>query len=301
MNYPQFISAMETRVKQCVNEDVTVYQHTSIKNNGKERKGLTVVETGINISPTIYLEEYYEQFLMGKSLEQIVKKVMELYKEVKFEHSWKENTIKIFNHIKHMIVYKVINYEKNEKMLENTPHTRYLDLAVVFYVLLEINKNGTATLLIKEEHLELWGVTKEDVEKEAKNNSHKLLPAEFKTMISVITELLSNEEISRDTLLQDTSLEEDTMYVLSNNQRNYGAVSILYDGLLKDIGEHLQENFYVLPSSVHEVIIVPESNSPGREELEHMIVEINETQVEPEEVLSDRAYYYSRKEERLLY
>ena len=91
------------------------------------------------------------------------------------------------------------------------------------------------------------------------------------------------------------------MYVLSNNQRNYGAVSILYEGLLKDIGERLQEDYYVLPSSVHEVIIVPESNSPGQEELEHMIVEINETQVEPEEVLSDRAYYYSRKEARLLY
>lgn len=295
MDYKQFVSAIEVKVKKHVKDELRVSIHTTIKNNGKERKGLKVMEVGINISPTIYLEEYYEQFKKGSSIDQIVEKLMELYQEVKFQSSWEGSVLKTLDNVKTQIAYKVINYKKNKDMLEVTPHTRYLDLAIVFYVLLEINQCGTATLLIKNDHLEMWGATKEEIEQLAKNNSEKLLPAEFKTMVSVIEEMLQLEECEKN------EVEEDTMYVLSNQIRNFGASSILYEGVLEEIGEQLKENFYVLPSSVHEVIIVPESKSPSRKELDHMISEINNTQVEPEEVLSDRAYYYNRKEARLLY
>ena len=66
------------------------------------------------------------------------------------------------------------------------------------------------------------------------------------------------------------------------------------------MGQKLGENYYILPSSIHEVIVVPESKSPVKQDLEEMVREINETQVEEEEILSYRAYYFSRKENRLI-
>ena len=131
----------------------------------------------------------------------------------------------------------------------------------------------------------------ETLHQTAFSNIKTLLPAELKTMNVVIHELLEEPF--------DES-EEDCMYVLTNPIRTFGAACILYEGVLEDIGNQLNENFYILPSSIHEVIIVPESKSPNRVELEEMIHEINETQVAVEEVLSDKAYYYSRKEKRLI-
>ena len=93
--------------------------------------------------------------------------------------------------------------------------------------------------------------------------------------------------------------KEDVMYVLSNRLRSYGAAVILYEDRLEEIGEYLGENYYVLPSSVHEMIIIAESAAPGQEELSDLVTEINTTQVDAEEVLSNHAYYYDRKKRKL--
>lgn len=292
MNYKQFVSAVEVRVKQSVEDGMSVHIHTNVKNNGRERVGITVVEQGINISPTIYLEEYYEQFRKNQSLDSIVKNILELYREVKFEHSWELDSVQKYERARKKIVYKLINEKENERILKDVPHVPYLDLAIVFYILMDINQSGTATILVTNDLMNMWGVDCEKLYEEAKQNTEKLLPAEFQTMKSVISELLEEP-------VDDTE-EEDMMYVLSNNLRCFGAACILYEGMLEKIGDQLEENFYVLPSSVHEVIVIPESKSLNRIELEEMIVEINETQVEEEEILSDCAYYFSRKENRLI-
>ena len=90
------------------------------------------------------------------------------------------------------------------------------------------------------------------------------------------------------------------MYVLSNRIRSYGSAAILYDRRLEGIGMYLKSNYYVLPSSIHEVIIIPEKAAPGKEPLSQMVGEINRTQVAEEEILSDHAYYYDREKKRLI-
>ena len=94
--------------------------------------------------------------------------------------------------------------------------------------------------------------------------------------------------------------KQDVMYVLTNSLRNYGAACLFYPHVLEMVGEMLKEDYYVLPSSVHEVIIVPESKALDADEMSEMVVEINETQVEPEEVLSDHAYFYQRDSKKLM-
>ena len=140
--------------------------------------------------------------------------------------------------------------------------------------------------------MEYWGVPLELLYRLAIENTPRLLQAECKPMQVVICELLGQPCPEEE--------EESGMYVLSNHHRHFGAACILYDRVLEDIGNQLNEDYYVLPSSIHEMIILPVSCLSDQMDLDSMITEINETQVSEEEVLSDHAYYFSRKENRLL-
>ena len=284
MTYQQFIYEAMTGVKKYVEENITVNLNTVIKNNGKERRGLTISERGVNISPTIYLEEYYKEFQQGKSMKQIVGEVLELYQEVRFEQPWESSELQKFENIKDHLVCKLVNFEKNKHMLSEMPYYRFLDLAVTCYVILDLHTKGTATMTVKNEHLKMWNVSREEILKISKENSERLLPAEIKRMKEVIAEMTGME--------CDLSKEDDFMYVLSNAQKHYGAVCITYEHVLDLAADGMKESFYIIPSSVHEVILIPESKSPGKEEIRKMVMEVNETQVEEEDRLSDNVYYY---------
>lgn len=291
MDYQQFIQVIENEVKENVKKDVKVCMHTVIKNNGKERQGITLSEQGVNISPTIYLEEYYEKFRGGKSVKDITENILELYEEVRFHHSWETSCVQEYENIKDKVVYKLIGQKRNAQLLLKVPHVPFLDLAMVFYVILELDQHGTATMLIRKENVKAWGITEESLKEHAVRNTPQILPAKFSTMKSVIAEMMGEETREEE--------EDDNMFILSNCVRNNGACCILYPNVLEQIGSRLQENYYVLPSSIHEVIIIPESASPVREDLEEMIQEINLTQVAREEILSDTPYYYNREKKKL--
>lgn len=292
MTYHQFIQAVELRVKEEAPEKVRVAIHTARKNNGAYRKGILLSEQNVNISPTIYLEEYYKQFRQGMSVEKIAEEILALYQKIRFKKSWKEDPLSDYERIKERIVYRLVNYNANSMVLADTPHVRYLDLAIVFYVLLEVNGYGTASMMIENRHLKEWAMSKDRVYAQACKNTGYLLPYEFQTMRAVIEGITGEEE-------SEESIDDEGIYVLSNNLRSYGAAVILYPGRLVQIGEYLQEDYYVLPSSVHETIIIPESMAPGKEMLSAMVEEINHTQVDAEEVLSDQAYFYDRVHKRL--
>ena len=272
MTYFQFIHAVETKVKKEVEGEKTVSIHTNVKNNGVRRSGIMISEKGINISPTIYLEEYFHQFRMGYPLEQIAKDIVGLYEKIRFQNSWEDGEkVKDYEFVKDKIIYRLIGREEN-------------------HVLLEVDEYGMASMMVRAEHMDMWKVTEEDLYYRASKNTQELLPYEFAPMRTVIEELLG------------LGMEEgpaEKMYILSNEMRSYGAAALIYPDCLRKIAGVVGENFFVIPSSVHETIIVAESEAPGREELGSMIEEINETQVEAEEVLSDRAYYYDRESGKL--
>lgn len=292
MNYQQFVIVVKSKVTQHLGDGISLHIHTALKNNGIERVGLTIIDKRVNISPTIYLEEYYKQFENGISIEDIVESVLSVYHEVKFEHTWQVHTVKDFEIMRSKIVYKLIHAAKNETLLQNMPYIAYLDFAIVFYILFEVDESGTATIPITHELIQLWGVSLDDIQQNAFCNAPTLLPACFKPMQIVINELMGANYSEEENI-------EDLMFVLTNSLRSFGAACILYDGMLDKISEEIGENFYILPSSIHEMIIVPESNSPSRVHLDEMITEVNQTQVDDEEFLSDCVYYYDHKTKTL--
>jgi len=291
MNYEQFVIAVKEKVENLLEDDINIEILSSLKNNNRKRVGLSFSDKRINISPTIYLEEYYEQFENNCTIEGIAQSVSKLYKEVRFEHAWDVTPIREFPKMKSKIAYKIINSQKNAILLQNLPHKTYLDFAIVFYILFEADSYGTATIPITNELFSLWNTNVDELFKTAHDNMASLLPADFKPMHVVMCELLQKSNLQL--------IEKSPLFVLTNSLRCFGACCILYDGMLEQIGVEISENYYVIPSSIHEMIIVPESQCPSREELDTMILEINQTQISEEEVLADHAYYYNREKKEL--
>ena len=288
MNYTEFVNAVKEKLTRELNGGVRVNVYTTKKNNATERTGLILETPGVNISPTIYLEEFFELYEKGKQMDWIIEDLVELYEEIRQEKSWDYEWMLSFD----------------------VPHKKFLDLSLVFAVLVEADNDGTAVMLIKDLHMRQWKVTKEQLWNAAKENTKRLLPAECFGMNFAVYELLSRStpgEHDRENLLRRTwhiheeleLPEKDKMYVLSNKLKNYGAACIAYPYILDMLAGVLKENFYVLPSSVHEVIIVPESSQIRQSELERMVREINETQVPEEEILSNHAYFYYAQEGKL--
>lgn len=274
MDYQNFIISMHNRMKEQMKPDAEVEIYHTVKNNGTIRTGLMFTQAEVNMAPTIYLEEFYEQYLRGTTFDALVEKLKELYEEVRVGQSVSCQRILDFTQIKDRIVYKLIQKEANEHLLEDLPHEEFLDLAVVFYVLLDKTEFGTATLLIRNEHLRVWKVKKEDVMQAARENTPNLLPIEL-------------DKITK------------YMYVATNRMHSLGAGIMLYGEVWKKAVSDINENFFVIPSSVHELILIPESFGMEKEQLLTMVKEINATEVAKEDVLSDNVYYYDQEKECL--
>ena len=291
MNYQQFVVMIKEKAELLLEGNASIRIHTTLKNNGRVRTGLTISEEHVKVFPTIYLEEYYQQYLNGCSADAIAESIVGIYREVDFERVQQANAIKDLSAIQHKIVYKLIHSERNRELLQTLPHIPYLDLSIVFYILFDVDETGIATIPIANNLLQMWNIDLESLYKIAHANTARLLPAMFRPMHVVVEELtgVPLKEIP----------EKDFMFVLSNSLRNFGASCILYDDILPQIAGQLGESFFILPSSIHEVIIVPESECPTKKDLSEMISEINQTQVDLEEVLSDRVYRYDYEQQSL--
>ncbi len=294
MDYTEFTRAVEKMMNQRLGDSERVSSYTAIKNNGTEKRGIMVEKKGVNISPAIYLEEYYECYQNGCSIEGIVDEVMGFYECIRRDESWDNRSLMSFEGIRDKVVFRLINTEKNLDFLRTVPHRDVFDLSAVFYVLLEMNSERTAAMTVKNSHMLQWKADVDMLWNAAVENAKKILPAELFTMSHALGELmrgLSENSGESENLLVGKGGKRDGMYVLSNQFRCYGAACVAYPHILNMIGQILKKDYYILPSSVHEVVIVPGSTEFDIDELDEMVKEINDTQVDEEDILSDHAYF----------
>ena len=289
-NYESFVNAVEEAVRDSLPSNRVVQINCVRKNNGKERVGITITQPNVNLSPTFYLEEYYERYLQSVPLEDIVEDILNLYEEVRFEKNWDTTCLTEYEQVKDRIVYKLINTEKNRELLETVPHKEVLDLSLVCYVYLTIDACGTATVPVTTHLMNLWAIEQEELFARAKENTQKLLPVQFGNMVYAV------KKIFPETRDQFTDLG---MHVLSNDKNSMGAAVLVYDGLLDGIAAFFGEGYYVIPSSIHEVIVYPESTEMKKEDVNEIIRDMNQFCIEQEEILSDHVYYYDKERKAL--
>ena len=297
MEIMEFCQKVKRNLVKDMEEGVQVSVKQITKNNGVVLHSITVSRAGTNISPNIYLDGLYAAYERGETFRAVMEDVRKIYEESRIEASIDMSFFLDYGKMKERVVYKVIGYEKNKELLRQIPHILFLDMALVFYCHAPQRELGSATILIYDSHLKMWGVTKERLYWDARKNTQIILPAQILSMEKMMEEIFSPEaeiEVSGEDDEKECK-ESGRMYVLGNEKRLFGAAAMFYDGVLEKFSEKIEKSLFVLPSSVHEVILIPDDGIQEPEELWKMVCEINETQVEPEEVLTDAVYYFSRK------
>jgi len=293
MEYKEFVEYIKMNAGYIAGEGGNITINHVIKNNGCEMDGLVIMEKGKDIAPTIYLDSFYELYTNGENIKNIIRQIEVIYEQNKNNVTFDVNILKHFDTIKDKIVYKVVNYRSNEKLLEQVPHKRILDLAVVFYCLLDNEYGRSATALIYNNNLKNWNVTIDDVYKAALKNTPDLLHSKISSMAALFEKCgvnVDGEEVDlKDYVPSD-------MYVLTNESKLNGAACILYENVLYDFAQKLGADLYILPSSVHEVILLPKLSLFEKDELVNMVKEVNTEGVAADEVLSDHVYEYNRTE-----
>lgn len=296
MDCLKFYASVKEEVSQRMGEDYQVSLNEIVKNNGVELTGLVIMKNGNNAAPNIYLNEFYEEYAQGRKMEELVDDILEIYQKNRDVLTLDFSFFEDFDQVRPKIMFKLLNYESNQKMLEDVPYVRYMDLAVVFYIMIDHDVIGNGSILIHNNHAKMWQINETTLYETALQNTPQLMQYRFSSMENIVEELFGTKEA--EDVLDSDGISEHDMYVLTNQRKLFGASCMMYEGLLKKIAKKLQSNLYIIPSSIHELIILPENVFPySKPELMEIVKSINATEVEVMDVLSDNVYLYNMNKE----
>lgn len=286
MDFNVFTDNIVNVLQQRMGHEYDVKVTKVTKNNDIELTGVVLMKESDNLSPTIYLDGLFEEYQDGAYIEDLAEQIIRLYKEQLPAGRLDMDFFRNFEQVKDRIFYKLVSYDKNRKMLEKLPYYKWNDLAIIFYYAMEEERIGRASITIHHQHLKMWEQSMDTLYAVAQENMKKSMP-----------ELL----VSMKDLLEETTglkMGEDTylpMYVLTNQEKVYGAAAMLYSEHMKKLAERWQTDLLILPSSIHEVLLLPDDGQNEYAFYRQMVEEVNTTQVEPEEVLSYSLYRYCRE------
>ena len=289
MNYEEFKNTIKSQIKNYLPDsynDADVLINHVIKNNSVHLDGLLIRKHNSSVSPTIYLNHYYDQYENDSSMEDIMNEIAKRRIESADNSFTEIDELTCFEKVKDKISCKLINYCRNIEYLSDKPYTPIADLAAVYYIGIGFSDYGYGSVIINNQILESYKISVEELHAIALQNMQKdkarLLP-----MTDIIKGLLSDTSDISD--FEQTNVP---MFVLTNEEKINGASKLLDSITMDEVAKRIGTNFYILPSSIHETILVTATDC-SISELEKMVMEVNETEVAAEEILSDHVYRYN--------
>lgn len=287
--------AMENLIKELkksLGDDTQIMLREIQKNNGTRYKGLIVRREDRNIAPTIYMEPFLDMMREGESIRVIAERILQVYRKCELKESVNMDFFMDFWQVKDRIVYRLINRERNKELLQDIPHIPFLDLAICFYYAFYSEELGDGMIMIHNSHMEMWNTNHQQLFELARENTKRLFPPMVIMLDTIVREMDGDMAEARWPDMPE-------LYVLTNHQKTQGAVALLDAELLENMGKKIKGNYYIIPSSIHEIILLKDQ---GREEglsLHDMIVETNSSQLLEEDILSDYPYYYNTSDKKL--
>ena len=317
MSYIEFCNEIKEEVQELLGMDYDISITRVEKLNGVILQSLVILKKDECIAPNLYLESYYAEYQKGKSVKIIVIDLMEMYFQVDKRIDLSCENLINFDQAKDKIYFKLINYERNKDMLRNTPHKRWMDLEIIFAIVVKQDKEGIGSITIKKELFEKWKIDLEGIYKIAKHNTPLLFGASVKPMEEIIKDIMMKQftdmdcddddddddevKMMMDIMLSNNGSNHDKpdMYVASNVTGINGATLLIYDNELCNLSTRIGSDFYILPSSIHEIILVPSKETMSKKALLEMVKDVNGSHVPVNEILSDNIYFYDHEQDEV--
>ena len=302
MNYLEFKGKIITELKKLFPE-AEVNEREVRKNNSAYYDTVTIRAQGQILSPCIRLNDYYKRFISqtenNRSISEVLEGICDEYWRALENTGNKDkiiNEITNFNDIKDHITCRLVNRAMNQVLLDTMPHENYLgEFAVIYSVIIKQGDEGVESVRITNSLMNHWKISSHDLYELALNNTVKLFPKVSMPMEDMIRSMIGAPMPEREA-------EVGMMYILTNEQGINGATVLIYPGLLKELISQygIKERYlYILPSSIHEVILVPTENLSMTENYRQMVRDVNYSEVAAEEILSNQIIIYDCNEDTI--
>ena len=282
MEYNTYKEAVKEAVQKELGTGVKVSYTTIIKNNDTEKEVITIQGEDESIMPRIHIRDLYEGYESTGDFESGISEIVSIYKnrqkitDFGVSLEWE----KARPHIQ----VRMVKRDGNEEYLESLVYQEVMNLAAVFVVETGEYMGGEAAAFVTERMMESWGADRGELYKAAVENLRN-----EKFTVKGMSEIIG---------IGEAVCGEDFLYIISNRKNQYGARAILRDDILREFADRHGRNVFILPSSVHELILLCDNAEPGAARmLKDMVSTINNDEdiMNKEEVLADSVYYYDRK------
>ncbi len=293
MSFDEFVESVKDNIRLYLPDD---YAFADIKVNRYQKMnesylGMAVLRDGQNVVPNINLENYYHEYLHGSDgIEAVMQHMADIVQSEapKVQISWLQN----YETVKEHLFIRVCDVKENEVYLSNVPNKETDGLAVSCHISVDDINGGQASTPVTNDMLEMYGVTADQLFTDAVQNSQRLFPASYNSLANVLMGIVSGGALDAEMMPPMEPMDGPQLMVLTNNQSIHGAASIFYPGQLDAVGKDLGSDFFILPSSIHEVLLVPDDGNSDYRDLQMMVREINQSEVAPADRLSDHVYHY---------
>lgn len=297
MDYETFKQEFAEDIKEKLSQrgygDVMTSFHDIEKTN-QNYEAISVVQAGSNIGVNFNIENAFASYEHSGDYEGVLASATGvIVGGLDQIPAVDVNALMNYEVMKEKLSVEVISADANEELLAKVPHDRIEDLAVVYRFIMESNEDGRASILVNNDLIERMGVTHEQLRADALENSPEIRPVVIQGMNEVMKEMMGPEAYEMFGIPDDT---EEMMFIATVPDKNSGAGVLAYQDFMDQAAEKIGGDFYVIPSSIHEILLVPDNGEVQAEGLKEMVQEVNATEVSPEEKLSDNVYHYDSKE-----
>lgn len=294
MELQDFMKKVVEGVAAKLGDGYTVEGKDILKNNGSVLHAAVVCTQGHNVTPCIYMDDFYVSYLAGNmGIQGIVEEALRIYRKNAVDPGFDTDLLRDYRNVSSRLRSRLINTERNRMFLADVPHRDFLDLSLVYTVELSAPDKKLWTIQVCNEHLKCWGVGEAELYETALRNMEAPDKAVLKSMEAVIREM-TGCDAGPDT-------GECPIYVLSNRNHLNGAVQILNSHMLKSAAGIMgNSDLAILPSSVHELLLVPaDGGMDCAHQLAGIVREVNDTQVAESDILSYHVYHYCNETEEI--
>ena len=320
-------------------EEVTVRK--ILKNNDTAFDSVTVKQPGCNMTPTLYFQDLKRSFDEGMQMDELARSVLSFSRTGSGVWPAEDFDPGDYSYFRDKVMFRLVSSDRNRQYLRHRPHRGRLDLEIVYYYQCRIGKESMGTISVGDEDLNRWGISEEDIYRDALRNTPILNPP----VICPITDLLNSftdpdgmpdlgapvRDMDPDGMpdlhapvrdadpdempdlhapVRDADPDEGVdiglpvyepdlygnapvpLLVLTNESKYGGAACMLYEGLLRDLSAEIRSDLFIIPSSIHEVLLLPDEGEFSEEELSALVCEINAHFINPSEILSDHVYRF---------
>ena len=303
MNYEEFVRAFKEMAKGFSGDDMEITFITSTKTNLGTGEAVVLRHTGSPMAPTLRLDLVYRDYQKGHSFEEVfdntIKSLKAATEQIPVETDRAVNIFKDTDSVLNNAVAILIPQKGNEDFARENVCIPWLDLYISIRVAVETAEEDTmASAPLRRDVFAGLNVPESKLLECAISNSEKMLPVQMENLHRMVAEMMRMHGVEDefvDDMLRDNGMIP--MIIITNTKKINGASVILYrNNPVRDIAEKCGCNLYILPSSRHECILVLEPDGEfDAEPLRDMVKQVNETELSPEDFLSDSVYYYDRE------